>query len=248
MKLLLLLAFSFCPAANAYLPPAFFVYSKLVEQKAKTAVTGVAMTISRPQSSGTEEILGTISIQDWKAQGSQGWPTLSLIFESDQEALIQAVSSFGLPVLREPELARVEKEKLGALKDPPHPFYKVDPSMSLKRTRQTYAWVHGHQESGKSVWVEKDSFLPLKIAGPCPASAASLGWAKNGDNKCEVEFRNLHALKRGNFQSARLTLWKDGAPLLFLTFDKLSNGKTTLPKADDKLPSEVKETAEAILH
>lgn len=235
--------------ARAYLPPSFFVYSKLVEPKAKLPqVSGVAITIARPQGSGTEEILGALSLSDWKSSPAPGWPVLSLIFESDQEALIQAITNFGLSVPREQDLLRVERDKLAALKDPPNPFYKVDPGMSLKRTRQTYAWVHSDSASGKAVWVEKDSFLPLKVAAPCPTVASSLGWAKAGDNKCEVEFRNLGALRRGNLQSARLTLWKDGAPLLFLTFDKLSNGKTPLPKADEKLPPEVKEIAETILH
>lgn len=249
MKLGLVLALLALPlTARAYLPPSFFVYSKVVEQKAKTPVTGVAMTISRPQSAGTEEILGTMVLQEWKAASPQGWPTLSLIFENDPEALIQAVTGFGLTVLREPELLRVEKEKLASLKDPPHPFYKVDPNMSLKRTRQTYAWVHANSEAGKAVWVEKDSFLPLKVAGPCPSAASGLGWAKAGDNKCELEFRNLGAIRRGNFQSARLTLWKDGAPLLFLTFDKVTSGKAVLPKGDENLPGDVKEIAEIILH
>lgn len=235
--------------ALGYLPPSFFVYSKLVEPKAKLPpISGVAITIARPQSSGTEEILGSLSLPDWKSSTAPGWPVLSLIFENDQEALIQAITNFGLSVPREQDLLKTEKEKLTALKDPPNPFYKVDPGMSLKRTRQTYAWVHSDSTSGKAVWVEKDSFLPLKVAAPCPPSASSLGWAKSGDNKCEVEFRNLGALRRGNLQSARLTLWKDGAPLLFLTFDKLSNGKTALPKADEKLPPEVKEIAETILH
>ena len=239
----------FSSPALAYLPPSFFVYSKLVEPKAKlTPVSGVAITIARPQSSGTEEILGSLSLPDWKSSPAPGWPVLSLIFEGDQEALIQAIKNFGLSVPREHDLLRVEKEKLAGLKDPPNPFYKVDPGMSLKRTRQTYAWVHSDSASGKAVWVEKDTFLPLKVAAPCPSAATSLGWAKAGENKCEVEFRNLGALRRGNLQSARLTLWKDGAPLLFLTFDKLSNGKAALPKADEKLPPEVKEIAETILH
>jgi len=241
-------ALVFTSSAQAYLPPAFFVYLKLVEPRAKLpVVTGVNLTIARPQGSGTEETLGTISISDWKNK-SGGWPTLSLIFEGDQEALIRAVAGYGLTVLREPELLRIEKEKAMAMKEPPRPFYRTDPNMALKRTRQTYAWVHGNNESGKSIWLEKDSFLPLKVSGPCPATAAGLGWAKAGANKCEVEFRNLHALKRGNFQSARLTFWKDGAPLLFLNFEKLTTGKVQLPKSDDRLTPDVREIVETILH
>jgi hypothetical protein len=245
---LFFLFFSFPGPAHAYLPPAFFLYSKVTEPKAKTPpVTGVALTVARPQSSGTEEILGTISLTSWKGD-SGGWPGLSLIFEGDSEQLIQSATAFGLTVLREQDLLRIEKDKAMAMKDPPHPFYKTDPNMSLKRGRQTYAWVHSHRESGKAVWVEKDTFLPLKITGPCPAAISGLGWAKSGDNKCELEFRNLYALKRGNLQSTRLTLWKDGAPVLFFNFEKVTSGKMALPKSDERLAPEVKEIAEAILH
>jgi hypothetical protein len=249
MRLLGALFLFACPSsAHAYLPPAFFIYSKVVEPKAKALpITGIALTIARPQAGGTEEILGTYALTDWK-NSSDGWPTLSLIFDSDQDALIKSVSSFGLPVLKEADLLRIEKEKVALMKDPPRSFYRTDPNMALKRTRQTYAWVHGNKESGKAVWVEKDSFLPLKVAGPCPPAATSLGWAKSGANQCEVEFRNLHALKRGNFSSARLTLWKDGVPLLFLNFEKVATGKMPVPKSDERLPPDVKEIAETILH
>ncbi len=249
MKLLAsFLALAFSPSAHAYLPPAFFVYSKVVEPKAKAPpITGVALTIARPQAGGTEEILGTYALTEWK-NSSGGWPTLSLIFDGDQDALIRSVSSFGLPVLKETELLRIEKEKVNSMKDPPRPFYRTDPNMTLKRTRQTYAWVHGNKESGKAVWIEKESFLPLKVTGPCPPAATNLGWAKAGANQCEVEFRNLHALKRGNFSSARLTLWKDGAPLLFLNFEKVASGKMQVSPSDERLPPEVKEIAETILH
>jgi len=234
-------------AAFAFLPPAFYVYSRLAEQKNKNTVTGVALTVARPQAGGTEEILGTLTIPEIKpAEG--GWPTLNMIFGIDHQALVQSVTEFGLTVIPETELLRVERERLAAMKDPPRPFYKSDRTMSLKRARQTYAWVHSNSQTGQSIWIEKDSFLPLKIAAPCPAAAATLAWAKAGENKCEVEFRNLSALRRGNFQNARLTLWKDGAPLLFFTFDKLATGKNRLAPSDGKLPADVKDIAETILH
>lgn len=234
-------------SAQAYLPPAFFLYSKVAESKVKAPVTtGVVLTIARPMSGGTEEALGTFSLTSWKGGG---WPTLSLIFEGNEEALIQSVVNYGIPVLKESELFRFDKEKAKAMKDPPRPFYKTDPHMSLKRTRQTYAWVHSTKDGNKSVWLEKDTFLPLKIAGPCPNAVSNLGWAKSGDNHCEMEFRNLQALKRGNPQSARLTLWKDGVPVLFFSFDRVTSGKAPTPKTgEDRLPSEVKEIAEFILN
>jgi hypothetical protein len=207
----------------------------------------VVLTVARPQAAGTEEILGTLSLADW-IPAANGWPTLSLIFATDTEALLESVKKFGLTVIPERELLRVPKEKLVALKDPPEPFYMPDRTMRLKRTRQTFAWVHSDLKGGRSIWIEKDSFLPLKIAAPCPAAAASLSWAKAGENKCEVEFRNLGAVRRGNIQSARLTFWKDDSPLLFFTFDRLAGAKAKLPPSSGTLPPEVKEIAETILH
>ena len=249
MPLIVLIALLAPAGARAFLPPAFYVYAKLGEQKSKTPVTGVALTVARPQGSGTEELLGTLSIPEIKPEKG-GWPGLSLVFHQDSESLVRAATAFGLTVLPESELMRVERSKLSAMKDPPDPFYKPDPTMSLKRARQTYAWVHGNAETGPALWVEKDSFLPLKITAPCPAAVATISWAKAGDNKCELEFRNLGALRRGSYQSSRMIFWKDGAPLLFLTFDRLvtANAKAKLPPSDERLPANVKEIVETVLH
>lgn len=247
MKWLLLLAFSFSAPAWAYLPPAFYVYTHVADPKGKSNVAGVSVTISKPQGSGTEELLGTISLVGW-GHASGGWPSLSLLFENDHAALIRAVTSFGIPVPPESALLRVDRDRIGAMRELPKPFYKPDHTMALKRTRKTYAWVHSDKDETRSVWIEKDSFLPLKIAAPCPSAAAQLSWAKAGENKCELEFRNLGALRRGSIQSSRMILWKDGAPLLFFTFDKVSNGKDKLPASDGKLSSDVKAIAETVLH
>jgi hypothetical protein len=236
----------FATSAFAFLPPAHFLYSKLGEQKTKTPISGVSLTVSRPQAAGTEEILGTDVIQDWKPV-TGGWPGLTLLFHPDADSIVRAVTAFGLRVHTEAELLRVDRARLGAMKEPPDPFYKPDPTMSLKRTRQTYAWVHS-APGGESIWVEKELFLPLKITAPCPGGAASLAWAKAGDGKCELEYRNLSALRRGNFQSAKMILWKDGAPLLFLTFDRVATAKGKLPPPDGKLPADVKDIVETVLH
>jgi hypothetical protein len=234
-------------AASAYLPPAFYLYSRIAEQKGKAPVNSVILSISRPQAAGTEEVLGSFTLQNWKATEG-GWPTLSILFASDSDALIDAVSAFGLSVASEKDLLRVSREQLYGLKDPPHPFYKIDKTMSLKRARQTYAWVHSNKEDGKSVWVEKDTFLPLKIAAPCPAGVAALPWAKAGDNQCEVEFRNLYALRKGNIQNTKITLWKDGVPLLFFTFDRVAAARSNQQVADSRLPAELKSIVETIMH
>ena len=234
--------------SEAYLPPAFHIYATIAEQRSKSATPSFQFSVSRPSAAGTEELLGTMNVAAWRAQ-ENGWPSLSLLFASDAESLVQSVSIFGIPVAKEIDLLRASKEQVSAMKEPPRPFYKTDRRMSLKRFRQTYAWVHS--EKNKSIWIEKDTFLPLKIQGPCPASVTDLPWVKPGENICELEFRNVYSLRRGSPQNSRITVWKDGAPVLFFTFDRVvlpkGNGAPGLA-AESKLPAEIEAVAAIILH
>jgi hypothetical protein len=206
------------------------------------------MSVARPSGSGTEEIMGSISLPSWRPMEG-GWPALSLLFANNADSLIQSVVAFGIPVARETDLLRASREQIAAMKDPPHPYYKTDKRMGMKRHRQTYAWVH--KEGEREVWVEKDSFLPLKIVGPCPESVLELGWVKSGENQCEVDFRNVTSLRRGNPQNSRVTVWKDGAPVLFFSFDRVvppkSGGEPAIA-AEMRVPPEVAAVAAIILH
>ncbi len=240
--------------AHAYIPPAFFIYSKITEQREQAPTPALTLLVSRPAAAGTEEAIGTVTIQNW-APEEGGWPALSLLFASKPDELIAAVEKFGVPVFREPDLLRVSKEQAAAMKDPPRPFYKTDKTMGLKRLRQNYAWVHGGAADGgqKSVWIEKDSFLPLKVTAPCPPKAADLPWAKSGEGKCEVEFRNAWSLRRGSSPAgAKIIFLKDGQPLLYFSFEKISYPKAGAPAAapslEAKLPDEVREIATVLLH
>lgn len=248
-KLLALALFFFSPAAaQAYLPPAFYVYGSIAEQRAKAPAPSLQISISRPSAAGTEEVLGSMNIAGWRPTGG-GWPSLSLLFTPESETLIQSVAAFGIPVAKETDLLRASKEQVAAMKEPPKPFYKTDKRMKLKRFRQTYAWVH--QENDRAVWIEKDSFLPLKIEGPCPAPVKDLSWVKPGADLCELEFRNVYSLRKGTPQNSRITLWKDGAPILFFTFDRVvapkAGGAPGLT-AETKVAAEYSTIADIILH
>lgn len=249
VKLFALLASAiFSPSASAYLPPSFYIYTHIAEQRAKTPNPSLQISVSRPMGSGTEEVLGTISLPSWSPR-AEGWPSLSLLFSGEAEALIQSVNSFGIPVTKESELLRAKPEQVAAMKDPPKPFYKPDKRMSLKRHRQTYAWVH--HEKNRAIWLEKDTFLPLKIEGPCPAEVVELSWAKSGENKCELEFRNVYSLRRGSPQNSRLTVWKDGNPVLFFSFDRVvppKAGGAPALTAETKLPANIAAIADSMLH
>lgn len=235
-------------AAQAYLPPSFYVYNHIAEQRAKVPTPSVQISVSRPMGSGTEQLLGTITIGSWQPR-TGGWPALSLLFASDPEMLTRSVMAFGLPVAKEADLLRASKEQVAAMKEPPRPFYKVDKRMKLRRHRQTYAWVH--KEGDRAVWVEKDTFLPLKVEGPCPPEVSTLEWAKAGENRCEIEFRNVGSLRRGTPQNSRITLWKDGAPVLFFSFDRVvppKAGGVPALHSESKVPPEISSIADSILH
>lgn len=230
--------------AFAYLPPAFYVYGQIAEMRAKTPPPALQITLSRPQSAGTEESLGQISVPSWRP-ATNGWPSLSLLFSDQADALVQSVMAFGIPVAKEADLLRASREQIAAMREPPKPYYRPDRRMALRRHRQTYAWVH--REGAKEIWLEKDSLLPLKVVGPCPREVIDLSWAKAGENRCEMEFRNAYALRRGALSTARMLLWKDGTPLLFFSFEK-AGAKTEATAAESKVSEEARAAANILLH
>jgi hypothetical protein len=239
----------FVPAlAWAKIPPAFFIYGQIAEQANRAAGTAVAVSVSRPLGSGNEEVLGTKIIPSWSA-APEGWPGLSLLFAPNADSLIESVKAFGIPVALESDLVRHGKEQIYAAKEPIRPFYKTDSRMKMRRLRKTFAWVH--TEGEKSIWVEKDSFLPLKIEAPCPKEVAELSWAKSNSGPCELEFRNIMSARRGNPSNSRLTLWRDGNPLLFISFDRVVPAKNADSlKTSGAAPSsaEVQQLLEILLH
>lgn len=241
----LLLALGFHSAAHAYLPPAFYVYGQIAESRAKNPpVEGLRISLSRPKGAGTEEGLGSFVVAGW-SPSTNGWPSLSLLLSPQADSIIRSVTAFGIPVAKENELLRGSREQLAAMREPPRPYYRPDKRMTLKRHRQSYAWVH--RESGREVWLEKDSMIPLKIVGPCPREVIDLSWAQSGENRCELEFRNAVAVGRGALSSVRMLLWKDGAPLLFFSFDKAS-ARADGGEADGALSEEAKAAADILLH
>ncbi|RZA01744.1 MAG: hypothetical protein EOP11_17255 [Proteobacteria bacterium] len=192
--------------------------------------------------------MGSITLPSW-APSEGGWPALTMLFGSEKEQITRAVNEFGVPISRETDLLRANREQIANMKEPPRPFYRSDKRMGLKRYKQTYAWVH--KEGARSVWVEKDTFLPLKIEAPCPPQVNQLDWAKSGEGRCELEYRGIAAARRGNPQGSRMLLWKDGAPLLFFSFERVvmnkSAGASGL-KLQSTLPPGVQGIAETILH
>ncbi|MGZ3692802.1 MAG: hypothetical protein ACXWQO_01035 [Bdellovibrionota bacterium] len=234
-------------AAFALLPPAFFLYSEVASHRGKGTIPGISFTVSRPLPAGGEEVIGGLTLPGLVA-GNGAWPTLSLLFQSDDAALAESIRGFGIPILKETDLLRVSREQAAAMKDPPRPFYKSDPSVTMKRFRKTYAWVHSDKDGARSVWIEKDTFLPLHVEAPCPS--VELPWTKAGENRCAVEFRNVYPLRRGNANGGRIIFLKDGVPALYFSFDRLSKESTGAPvvSSDAKYPAEIKALSDILFH
>lgn len=247
MLALLVWLFSSAPTL-ARIPPSFFIYQQMAEQINRPSGTALLISVSRPVGSGNEELLGSKIISTW-APSPGGWPALSILFGASPEVITEAVVNFGIPVAKEQDLVRLSREQIRAAKDPVRPFYKSDSRMKLRRLRKSYAWVH--LEGEKSVWIEKDSFLPLKIEGPCPKEVSDLSWAKSDSGNCELEFRNVISARRGAPSNSRITLWRNGNPLLFISFDKIASGRPIDPAKNPTQPiasSEVQAILENILH
>ncbi|MGE3261446.1 MAG: hypothetical protein AB7K68_06685 [Bacteriovoracia bacterium] len=234
-------------SASAYLPPAFFIYAETAAHRGKGVVPGATFTVSRPLPTGGEEVIGNLTLPGLVA-GAGSWPTLSLLFQSEEAPLTDAVRGFGLTIPREVDLLRASRDQAAAMKEAPRPFYKADPTVSMKRFHKTYAWVHSDKEGSRSIWIEKDTFLPLHIEGPCPK--VELSWTKSGENRCAVEFRNVYPVRRGNTTGARITLLKDGVPVMYFSFDRLSAATTGAPvvSSDAKYPEEIKALAAVLFH
>lgn len=225
--------------AQAYLPPAYHIYAEVAAHRGKGAMFGAAFTVSRPLPSGGEEVIGSVTVPG-PMIGSGNWPLLSLLFQAEEAPLLEAVRGFGLSIAKETDLLRASRDQVAAMKEAPRPFYKTDPLVSLKRFNKTYAWVHADKEGARGIWVEKDTFLPLRVEAPCPP--VDLSWTKSGDNRCAVEFRNIYALRRGNSAGARIILLKDGMPAMYFSFDRLlpaTNGNVVL-NGEAKYPEEIK--------
>lgn len=231
----------FLTSAWAKLPPSYFVYEQISELAPRPNGTSLIISISRPLGSGNEELLGTLNLPSWENKEG-AWPALSLLFPANKEQLKGSIKNFGLKISEETELVRLPKDKILSSKDPVKPFYKPDPRMHLRQVRGTYAWVH--EEADRSVWIEKDTFLPLKVSGPCPPGVSDLGWSKGGSSICEIEFRNILSARRGAPSNSRLTLWQNGAPILFLSLDRVGS-----LRAFDRMPpsAEISDAVKSIL-
>ncbi|MCO5142439.1 MAG: hypothetical protein M9962_05045 [Oligoflexia bacterium] len=210
--------------AFAYIPPSYFIYNKIAGEK-ETPFPTIKLSVTKPAAGGTEETLGTITISSIVIEENR-WPVLSILFPSTQAQLKNSIKAFGLNIPTEKDLLIVPENQISQAKDLPKKLYKNDENIKLKRYGKSYAWVHRNAENKKEIWIEKDSFLPLRVQGDCPKELEDVLAKIDLSEPCSFEFRNQYSLKRGRYQQAKIILIQKDVPLLYFNFDKITTNKS----------------------
>ncbi len=244
-------------SAHAFLPPSYFLVQKCAAERDRLSRALVKITVSRPaENNKTPEILlgeSTLNYPDAEQSSSDKkstWPALAMFLESNEEFMLNAWKNFGIPVKAEAELLRIKKEQYQGMKDMPNPFYKIDHTVSLKRFKNTYAFVCTDHNKEKSIWIEKDSFTPLAIQGPCPDNLSSLADLKGTEgNTCELQFEKNLFHKNPSTRLGKILLRKSNKTLLVFRITKvLVNPGDELWAATLHKEAEGDQQAHALLH
>ncbi len=217
----------FTTSAYAYVPPSFFLAEKITS--GRDEVTNLLAQIevyhAAPSAKEADEQLWQqyVQLPSTFSSDSAPWPGLSILAESDKDRLVTALKKFGLPVTSEEALARYRSDQLHTMKETPRPFYNVDPNMSLRRNGKQLAWVLTSTDGTRSLWVEKNTFFPIFLRGPCPKSVEEISWAKSGDEPCELHFESISGIKTSAVKRTAAVLKKNGQPLIKFVIKKTIN-------------------------
>ena len=212
--------------ALAYVPPSFFLAEKITSgrEEISNLLAQVEVYHAAPSAKESDELLWEQNVQlPANFSSDSPWPGLSILAESDTDRLIAALKKFGLPMTSEEALARYRGDQLRSMKETPRPFYNVDPNMSLRRNGKQLAWVLTSQDGSRSLWVEKNTFFPIFLRGPCPKSVEEISWAKGGDEPCELHFESISGIKTSAVKRTAAILEKNNQPLIKFVIKKTVN-------------------------
>jgi len=207
----------------AYLPPSHFIAQKIVDERTafNRAILQISILLPKENIKATEKLLWETKVTyDHSFQGA--WPTTTLLLENSAEKIIQSWRSFELPAPAEADLVLYKKEDYENEKEIPSPFYKRDPSISLKRYKNRYAWVASSDTKEKSLWIEKESFIPLAMMGPCPKNINDVSSVSISDSsKCELQFDRSLFSKNSASRVGKIILRHEEKPILIFKIEHL---------------------------
>lgn len=182
--------------AEAAIPPSYFIAEKIAKRKASLETAIVQVELIQP-GSAAEKIPGSrlwqgnifydASRKNLSKDPSQ-WPLLAILLEPDPAKLMLSLKSFGVPMSREEDLVN-KRARADARANPEADivFYKHEDSLSVRRWNDRLAWQIAGANS--KFLVEKDSFNPLMLSGPCPEGFGS-SFFGGGNEPCTIEFRH----------------------------------------------------------
>ncbi|MEK6579273.1 MAG: hypothetical protein AABZ55_08625 [Bdellovibrionota bacterium] len=84
---------------------------------------------------------------------------VAILFDSNSAQLVAALKGKGIPVKTQEDFAGIDDEATRSIKE----------ATSLARLGSTVAWVIGPRGESPQLWVEKDTFLPLKLIYAFPS-------------------------------------------------------------------------------
>lgn len=186
--------------ARASVPPSYYIAERIAKRKAAAELQTAILQIEllkpgngQEGASGAKLWQGNIfynAARSPSALTPGHWPLVALLLEPDTNKLMGNLRSFGIPMNREEDL--VNKRARADAKANPEAeivFYKKEETLSVKRWEaERLAWQIAKADASQKFLVEKDSFNPLALIGPCPDGLGSsfLG----GNEACALRFQN----------------------------------------------------------
>lgn len=175
----------FAPAASAYIPPSQFIVKTIAKKHA--GIKGLRVwgkvTGTRPGETVPSLVFKTVSvyqpgtgvmrvwIQDEKGlelfaaeknrSAEQFSPLWQLLVDDNADLIMKRLKEVGLPIKTEAELLALPDEAARQTAE----------EQRLKRLKNVPAWVTGAEDSAPQLWVEKDTFVPLRLWYSKPGSA-----------------------------------------------------------------------------
>jgi len=216
--LLCLTVMLFTSSAFAYIPPSNFIIKNIAAKHAILKSGVRVKTEVSSQIAGKSEVkFKAVLLFDPNSRTLRAWATDAndrkiyqlerktdtftladiLAFESRAGSIERSLKAAGVPVKTEEELLELpdetQRQQAELL------------SLSLKRYRGTQCWVIGRENEGDSaLWIEKDSFFPLKLV-----------LSKNADsNIAEVQLDSYRFQNGFAFVTGLTLVGRENTPLL----------------------------------
>lgn len=213
-------------SALAYVAPVHFQVQKITAGRPVFQNALIEITVLKPAQDNhsiDEALEHTAIIYNPNAH----WPVLPLLLEANPTSLRGAWQAFGPLAPTEADLAIHKPEQLRTLENPPRPFYSENPQLSLKRFPGGIAFASTSDDGKNSILVDRDTFIPISVVGPCPQEVNSLSWIHSTGGQCHVDFERGFNFRIGLGRTFRFYLKNEKQNLLIFRIDSVKTNLTS---------------------